>query len=80
MEFNESWEEIYKISEELNILLQSYWHQYSYVNSWQFWIVLALLVVPLAILYFTVDRTRVFEMFFLWIYSTYSLVIYRHGT
>ena len=84
MSFNEYWEQIFRTNEKLNVLLQSYWHQYSYVNTWQFWTVMALLVVPLIILYFTVDRTRIFELLFfgytvhiLWSYI--GMILEKHG-
>ncbi|WP_405102011.1 hypothetical protein [Oceanobacillus sp. FSL H7-0719] len=56
--------DMYKKSEELNSTLISYWKEYSYIDSWQFWVVLGFLVIPLIILYFTIDRTKIFEILF----------------
>jgi hypothetical protein len=58
------WGNIHEQSDKLQELLSSYWHQYSDFGNWQFWVVLASLVLPLVLLYFTVDRTRIFEVFF----------------
>lgn len=77
-------EQIYVKSEELNALITSYWQQYSHMGTWQFWTVLSLLVVPLILLYFTVDRRRIFEVFFygytvhtLW--KLIAIVLERYG-
>ncbi|SES64748.1 hypothetical protein SAMN05216389_101237 [Oceanobacillus limi] len=64
MSYNEFWNEIYDTSIELNSLLISYWKEYSNFDSWQFWFVLALLIIPLIILYMVVDRSRIFEVLF----------------
>lgn len=36
----------------------NYWYKYSYLNTWQFWIILALFIVPLIALYFLIDRKK----------------------
>lgn len=56
--------DMYKKSEELNSSLLSYWYKFSYLDTWQFWAVVGLLIIPLIILYFYVDRTRIFEILF----------------
>jgi hypothetical protein len=58
------WKQIYEQKDKLNGLYSSYWDRYSDFGTWQFWIVVALLVAPLILLYFTVDRKRIFEIFF----------------
>ncbi|PKG23734.1 hypothetical protein [Niallia nealsonii] len=77
---NEFWNEIYKNNDQLNSLYSSYWNQYTGIGAWQFWVVLASLVVPVALLYFLVDRRRIFELFFfgytvhvLWSYTDIAL-------
>jgi len=62
--YKQYWGNIHEQSDKLQELLSSYWHQYSDFGNWQFWVVLASLVLPLVLLYFTVDRTRIFEVFF----------------
>lgn len=82
MSFNEYWNHIYKLDHELYSSTSLYWRQYSNPETWQFWVVLILLVCPLIILYFAVDRKRIFEVFFfgytyhmLWTYT--DLVLSR---
>ena len=35
-----------------------YWIEYSSFNTWQFWVVAAMLIVPLIVLYFKMDRSK----------------------
>jgi pilus assembly protein TadC len=42
----------------------SYWQTYSNVTTWQFWVNLVLFVAPLIILYFYIDRSRIFRIGF----------------
>ncbi|MEK1831553.1 hypothetical protein AAAC51_29750 [Priestia megaterium] len=58
------WRNIHAISDTLHSSFTSYWAKYSDWGTWQFWILLALLVLPLVLLYFTIDRRRIFEVFF----------------
>jgi len=37
-----------------------YWTTYSDLSSWQFWAILLMLIVPLVVLYFTIDRKNIF--------------------
>nr|WP_279664832.1 hypothetical protein [Ectobacillus ponti] len=48
----------------MNSSYYSYWKEYSDMGTWQFWAIAALLIVPLVVLFFTVDRKRIFELFF----------------
>ncbi|MFS0672068.1 hypothetical protein [Ornithinibacillus sp. 179-J 7C1 HS] len=64
MDNKQIWNEIYDKSEELNSSLISYWIEYSNIDSWQFWFVLGLLIIPLIILYLAIDRTKIFEILF----------------
>ena len=64
MDKNLFWEEFYKNREELNSSLISYWKEFSFIDSWQFWFALGLLIIPLIILFFVVDRSRLFEILF----------------
>ncbi|MGP4041877.1 hypothetical protein ACTWP4_18545 [Gracilibacillus sp. D59] len=84
MEYREYWEQIYEKSEELNSIISSYWSNYSNMGTWQFWVVLSLLIFPLFLLYITVDRKRMFELFFfgytahiLWTYV--DIMLERYG-
>lgn len=62
--YQEYWKQITEKNDELTQLITSYWHQYSGFGNWQFWVVLALLLLPLVLLYFFIDRNRIFEIFF----------------
>ncbi|MCT2535156.1 hypothetical protein NC661_11600 [Aquibacillus koreensis] len=84
MEYREYWQIISEKGEELNTLISSYWNDYSGFDTWQFWVVLFLLISPLLLLYFKVDRTRIFEVLFfgytvhiLWTYTDIALERYR---
>ncbi|AXF55742.1 hypothetical protein [Salicibibacter kimchii] len=84
MDRQELWEQINNKSDDLHTLVASYWEQYSHIITWQFWVVASMLILPLILLYFTVDRKRIFEVFFygytvhiLWSYT--SIVLARLG-
>ena len=64
MTYRELLNQIYEQKNELNALLSSFWNQYSNFETWQFWVLLATIILPLILLYFTVDRKRIFELFF----------------
>jgi hypothetical protein len=80
MEYSEFWNQIYQKNNETNALYFDYWKEYSDLGTWQFWVVLSLLIIPLLILFFTIDRNRIFELFFfgytvhvLWAYIDIAL-------
>ncbi|WP_394138784.1 hypothetical protein [Cytobacillus oceanisediminis] len=84
MSYIEYWDQIFKENKDMNSLITSYWHDYSNMGMWQFWLVISLLVLPLILLYFTVDRRRIFEVFFfgytvhiLWAYL--DIVLQRYS-
>jgi hypothetical protein len=52
----------------------AYWKTYSNIETWQFWFVLAILVVPLIALVFLFDRKQAFRIGF------YGLVIHVTAT
>ncbi|YCA41549.1 hypothetical protein M1E11_11945 [Bacillus sp. JZ8] len=64
MNYDQYWKEIDTTNEKLQSLLMSYWSKYSDWNTWQFWFLLASLILPLILLCFMVDRKRIFELFF----------------
>ncbi|MFB9326081.1 CBO0543 family protein [Paenibacillus aurantiacus] len=41
-----------------------YWEKYSGLGTWQFWAVLAILVIPLIVLALAMDRTKAFRLGF----------------
>ncbi|MFS0634930.1 CBO0543 family protein [Mesobacillus foraminis] len=42
----------------------NYWQTYSYIDTWQFWLNLVFLVLPLIILYFKLDKSRALQLGF----------------
>lgn len=58
------YDDIYKVKEHLNELLNTYWQNYSDMGTWYFWVNLATFIIPLIILYFSIDRKRLFEICF----------------
>ncbi|MBP3952216.1 hypothetical protein [Bacillus suaedae] len=80
MSYNEYWDQILTNTNEFHKLITSYWNDYSHMGTWQFWIVVSLLVLPLVLLFFTLDRNRLFEILFfgytvhmLWTYANIPL-------
>jgi hypothetical protein len=46
-------------------MLLDYWSTYSHVGTWQFWtIIICLFALPLAVLYFAIDKEKIFLMGF----------------
>nr|WP_306812943.1 CBO0543 family protein [Paenibacillus soyae] len=42
----------------------NYWWEYSAFDTWRFWLTVILLLVPLVVLYFKLDRSRVYQIGF----------------
>lgn len=49
-----------KLQQKVSILHADYWAQYSSFHTWQFWVVVLMLIVPLIVLAFTIDREKIF--------------------
>ncbi|HZG17672.1 MAG TPA: CBO0543 family protein [Candidatus Bathyarchaeia archaeon] len=56
--------QLYELGQKITDKLIEYWWQFSSFDSWQFWVTLAMLVVPLIVLYFLIDRSQVFKIGF----------------
>lgn len=74
------WQQIYDKNKEIDSIVHEYWDQFSDMLHWQFWVLLLFLLLPLILLYFLVDRKRIFELFFfgytvhiLWSYIVIAL-------
>jgi hypothetical protein len=56
-----------------------YWLQYSHAGTWQFWALVAMLLIPLVVLFFTLDKKRAFHYGFfglnVHIWFTYTDII-----
>ncbi|MDQ0232647.1 CBO0543 family protein [Metabacillus malikii] len=62
-------------SKELARNWNEYWQTYSGLTTWQFWVNVLFLVVPLVILFFTLDRRKAFQIGFFG-YSCHVLSTY----
>ncbi|MET3682795.1 hypothetical protein ABID56_000885 [Alkalibacillus flavidus] len=58
------WQAILQRTDELTQLINEYWRAYSSLSSWPFWLNIVLIITPLVILYFAIDRSRLFEIMF----------------
>ncbi|WP_053601123.1 CBO0543 family protein [Bacillus sp. FJAT-18017] len=55
---------IESLEKSLTEVWNTYWREYSSFDSLQFWVNAALLIVPLILLFFTIDRKRAFLLGF----------------
>ncbi len=60
---------------ETNLLTDEYWATYSDPSTWQFWYLIALLIIPLVALYLLLNRKRFFEILF---YGYTAHVLYTY--
>ena len=91
MKEQQLYEKIYEQREQLNNLIGEYWRNYTGYDTWYFWFNLAALLIPLIILYFKIDKKRIFEISFfgytahiLWsnidtILSTNNYLVHTHS-
>ncbi|MBM6617813.1 CBO0543 family protein [Bacillus suaedaesalsae] len=56
--------EILNLQEKLVPMWLDYWKDFSHVGTEPFWVIALMLVVPLVIIYFKIDRTKVFQIGF----------------
>ncbi|ASK63806.1 hypothetical protein CFK37_17400 [Virgibacillus phasianinus] len=64
MNEQELYDEIYETKERLTMLITEHWKLYSNMDTWFFWFDIITVVVPLVVLFFTIDRKRLFEISF----------------
>jgi hypothetical protein len=64
-----------KLNEEAHRALISYWKEYEIYLSLEFWLMVTILVVPLIILFFKIDKSKLFFMGF-YGYSIHMLFAY----
>lgn len=57
-------EEINKMQEEVAKLQEEYWSTYSNIDTWQFWLMIAMLILPLIVLFIAIDKTKLFLILF----------------
>jgi len=56
--------DINKMQEKVARLQEQYWLTYTNINSWQFWVMSLMLIIPLIILLLKIDKTKLFLMLF----------------
>ena len=57
----ELYEKMRSLTEDLSQLKVEYWYSYSSMSSWQFWVILLVMfILPLVVLYFFIDRKKIF--------------------
>lgn len=61
---SEDFQELVYLQEKLTHSAISYWKNYSHLGTWQFWVILLMLVGPLVILVFTINRKNIFHICF----------------
>src|SRR5699024_11687541 len=49
---------IRSISRELSQYQIEYWHLYSYVGMWQYWVEVVMIIITLIILFFSIDKSK----------------------
>ncbi|MCJ7842084.1 hypothetical protein MUB24_14460 [Lederbergia sp. NSJ-179] len=57
-------EKLVEIDKDLVRVGTEYWKKYSYIDTWQFWVILGMLILPLIVLFFTIDRKKIFLLGF----------------
>ncbi|MBT2688888.1 hypothetical protein J7I93_11905 [Bacillus sp. ISL-47] len=57
-------QKLVSLQEELASQSIEYWEIYSHLGTWQFWTVAVLLIGPLILVYFKIDRKHIFQIGF----------------
>lgn len=56
--------EILELQEKVVSMWLDYWKDFSHFGTGPFWVIFLMLVVPLVVIYFKIDRTKVFQIGF----------------
>ncbi|MFZ3578774.1 CBO0543 family protein [Virgibacillus sp. DJP39] len=56
----EFFQKLISIQEDFTRESEQYWNMYSDLSTWQFWVIILMLVGPLVVLYFVLDRENIF--------------------
>ncbi|WP_456275225.1 CBO0543 family protein [Bacillus sp. AK128] len=75
MKQQETFHEIVDKRMELSSLFHQYWEKYSSFHTWEFWVNIAILIIPLILLAIFIDRKRIFEIGFFG-FTIHSISIY----
>lgn len=61
---NEFLTKAYQQQQQLTDTLIAYWNRFNWFDSWQFWLVVGLLIIPIVVLFISIDRSRLFMLGF----------------
>lgn len=75
MDRKQQFDQLVSLRRELEEKANSYWQSYSDYTTWQFWLILAFILVPLVVLYFRIDRRKIFLLGFFG-YSIHVIAAY----
>ncbi|WP_088105819.1 CBO0543 family protein [Halalkalibacter urbisdiaboli] len=64
MSQQEHFKHLQSLKSEIDRSYMDYWHKFSDFSSWQFWVILGMLFIPLIILYLRIDRKNIFLLGF----------------
>ncbi|MCA0174001.1 CBO0543 family protein [Bacillus sp. RAR_GA_16] len=64
MDREKQFEHIVSLKKELESTTIEYWRQFSDYSTWQFWVILAMLIIPLIVLFLFIDRKKIFLLGF----------------
>ncbi|MGF7034889.1 hypothetical protein J2T17_005858 [Paenibacillus mucilaginosus] len=70
-----SFEHLRQMKKQYSSELMDYWIRYSNIDTWQFWACVVLLIGPLVLLFFILDRSKAIHMGFFG-YSIHVLTFY----
>lgn len=76
------YEELKAAQEKVFDLWNQYWWDYSGFDTWQFWLNIVMIVLPLIFLYLFIDRKRLFLLLFLdsiYIYGVLIWMVWQQG-
>jgi hypothetical protein len=68
-------QEINKLDTNLMELILEFWIQYGHFGTWQYWITLVSLILPLIITFLLIDRKKIFQIAFFG-YSFHMMIVY----
>lgn len=57
-------QELLRLQQQLSDSWNHYWLQFSHFGTWQFWLNVGMLLIPLVVLYFLIDRKNAFHLGF----------------
>ncbi|MCZ8519810.1 MULTISPECIES: hypothetical protein [Paenibacillus] len=67
---------ITSLYEQASAEIRTYWFAYSHMGTWQFWMELAMLVLPLIVLFLYIDREQALLLGLLWLQRAFVVQLY----